>query len=386
MRLENSRVHNRSKSQNYSMNIYRENRIKNATILIVAIFQLVVWPIHLSKASEFQIQFGVETRAQKNIYTPREDIVLHVNVDPKIKNKILYHWQDFHGDKLTSSVPLPDDNPLLIAAPKYPPRYLGLVLTPTTPDSALPNRRPGEMREYGFSILPERTSVVNEFNPDSWFGIVHGDIYDPYLRGWIKTLTWKTTRPKWWLRETNKRKRRGLVELPIITGSAWKSSDNLAITTDQLTKLDNRIYQFFSANPNIIYWETGIEENLKGRYKSRYYLTNLSSKARIVRAAADRINPNIKLVYQIANIRPNDVEIFLQSDAAKYYDVISLHPYNWPNFPDPEKWLASFLEEVRLIMAKNGFDLPIWFTEVGAPQNDNHPGEFFGYPRTNKKV
>jgi hypothetical protein len=64
----------------------------------------------------------------------------------------------------------------------------------------------------------------------------------------------------------------------------------------------------------------------------------------------------------------------------------SLHPYAWPDFPTPEEWLEEFLRATQRMMLANGFAMPIWFTEVGAPHHGTYPGGLFGYPDRRTKV
>lgn len=142
------------------------------------------------------------------------------------------------------------------------------------------------------------------------------------------------------------------------------------------------MHQYFQANPTSLYWELGIEENLGFRRqgdKWPYYWPNLEAKARAVRDAATAVNPQIKLIFQIAEIDPKSLDKFLASDAAKQFDILSLHPYAWPDFPPPDKWMPDYLAEAHALMTKYGAVKPIWFTEIGAPVNGN-PGGFFGYP------
>lgn len=140
--------------------------------------------------------------------------------------------------------------------------------------------------------------------------------------------------------------------------------------------------QYFRATPDVHYWELGIEENLKYRGHRKdwpYFWPNLEAKVRAVRRAAAASHTDIKLIYQIAETDPQTVNEFCANGASRQFDVLSLHPYAWPDFAPPEKWMLEYLAQVRSSMIRYNAVKPIWFTEIGAPLNGN-PGGFFGYP------
>ena len=85
-----------------------------------------------------------------------------------------------------------------------------------------------------------------------------------------------------------------------------------------------------------------------------------------------------KLVVQIAEPggRPADVDEFSSAAHSDWTDLInsegnillSLHPYAWPDFRDPDIWLADTMDHVHACMDEAGISpstLPIWYTEVG---------------------
>ncbi len=51
----------------------------------------------------------------------------------------------------------------------------------------------------------------------------------------------------------------------------------------------------------------------------------------------------------------------------------------------PDEWMENLLQSARSSMKKVGREIPIWFTEIGAPHHGN-PGGFFGYPSTGVSV
>lgn len=180
---------------------------------------------------------------------------------------------------------------------------------------------------------------------------------------------------------------KGLEELPIITGAPWTSDDASPIAAGQLESIRALAREYFSADARAQYWEVGIEENLSPEYLKAYYWPNLVAKIRAVREAANQVNPGIRLIYQVAGLDIEAAQRFAASDAAQFFDILSLHPYAWPDFPDPETWLEDYVGTVRQHLQGNGIgDMPIWFTEVGAPHHGNHVGGFFGYPSTGAQV
>ncbi|MGD2137720.1 MAG: hypothetical protein PVF08_05630, partial [Gammaproteobacteria bacterium] len=342
---------------------------------------LVVW--RCAAAGEVQVE--IEDDAVNHAHPAGQPFTIHIRIDHGGPGVVRYHWCDFRGRPLTEPEPLESRKTTAIAAPDGHTGYLGLVLAPSTPELVLPNRAPGEQREYGFALLPA-AARAHEINPASPFGMVHARTKDPYLEGWVKTMTWETASPKWWAYEIEKRRSRGMLELPIVDGDGWKTDDTRPISPAELDLLGARIKRYFAAHPATRYWELGIEENLSRRFKQPYYWPNLAAKVRVVRKAADEINPDIRLVYQIAELRMKAIRKFLQDPVAREFDILSLHPYAWPDFPSPEEWLDDFIDEVRSLMHTEGLNMPIWFTEVGVPHHGNRPGEFFGYPKKRARV
>ena len=336
-------------------------------------------------ATPAEVTVELQDDAPDHVHIADAPFDIRIKVDYSGPGIVKFHWQDFSGKPVTSPRPLETGRLVSITAPSGHTGYLGLVLAPATAEITLPNRQPGEAREYGLAVLPQEAST-RLVDTQSRFGMVHADLQDPYLRGWIKTMTWKTTSSKWWGDEMEKRRSLGLQELPVVVGDEWKTDDNSPVTSEQLGQLHSRVRRYFAAHPATEYWETGIEENLRHRYQTPYYWENLSAKARAVRDAADDVNPNIQLIYQIAELRPEDAKRFLQSEATDYYAILSLHPYAWPDFPDPEEWLEEYLESINRLIKDSRSSMSVWLTEVGVPHHGNYPGEFFGYPEKGARV
>lgn len=332
-----------------------------------------------------QARLFIRDNMEYHVHPAGQQFSLQIKLEYDKQGTVRYHWRDFRGQVLTAPVMLQKGKMATILAPEGHTGYLGLVLEPTTSQLALPDRVAGEAREYGFALLPP-AKLERIADKHSRFGMVHADLEDPYLQGWVKTMTWKTASPKWWNSLLEKRRSLGLLELPIIVGDEWKSSDTSPIEQAQLDRLESKIGEYFGAHPATQYWETGIEENLRHRYETQWYWPNLGAKIKAVNSAADKLNADIRLVYQIAELKLQDVRIFLENPVSDNYEVLSLHPYAWPDFPSPEEWLDAYINEVRLLLKSKNPHMPIWFTEVGAPHHGGQPGKLFGYPGKGVRV
>lgn len=344
---------------------------------------LVAWA-RMASCSPAEIEIG--DSAPYYVHPPRKHFTVDVEVSHSGAAAVTYHWQDFRGQPLGEPSLVVPGRKTSIRSPSTETGYYGLVFRSRDARVVLPQREPGEEREFGFAVLPPRSVSDRSLDPASPFGVVHADIRDPYLPAWVKTTTWNSTDARKWKKKMRERREAGLLELPIIAGKEWKTEDGDSIDGDRLGELGTRVRSYFEADPLVQYWELGIEENLRKNFRTRYYWQNLAVKVRVVREAARAVNPDVKLIYQIAERRHRDIKAFLRSDAAKLFDILSLHPYAWPDFPSPETWIEEFITWVRIQMAESGIDMPIWFTEVGAPHHGNHPDLFFGYPKKGARV
>ncbi|MCK5190191.1 MAG: hypothetical protein KAR12_09080, partial [Methylococcales bacterium] len=350
----------------------------------VLFFLLLTGSFLLATAKELndrQVENVFDHQQVENIIiTIQDDAPLHVHpegklfsirvkVDSPYPSKIFCQWYDFRGYPLSEPIKLVSGRGVDVLSPSSTVGYYGLVFKSNDSRLAFSNRQIGENREYGFTIIKPRAETARLTDADSPFGVVHARLYDPFLPPWIKTLTWKTFSAKHWKQQIEKRQQQlGVIELPLIVGYEWDSDDSQEIPPAQLEALGSRIKQYFEAQPNLLYWELGLEENIKKRFKKDHYWDNLEKKVRTVREAANGVNPKIKLIYQIAGLNIKSIKKFSKSKAAKVFDIISLHPYAWPNFIDPELWLIDYLKNARLIMKEHELEgMPIWFTEVGVP-------------------
>jgi hypothetical protein len=362
-------------------------------LVLLAPGWVFAWPVCLAAA-----EASIEIRDDNpfHVHEPDEPFSISVRLTNASWGSVRYHWQDDQGLDLSWPRSVRSDVWQTIRSPARAPGYYGLVFETTAPDLALPGRTLGEAREYGFAVLYWPTPEQSELNQSSVFGVVHADPNDPYLGGWSKTTTWEMARGDQavgpmnaaeWLSHTVHARDKGLEELPIITGAPWTSDDASPIAAGQLESIRSLAREYFSADARAQYWEVGIEENLSPEYAKAFYWSNLAAKMRAVREAANQVDPGIRLIYQVAGLDIEAAQRFAASDAAQFFDILSLHPYAWPDFPDPETWLEDYVGAVRQHLQSNGIgNMPIWFTEVGAPHHGNHPGGFFGYPSTGAQV
>ena len=282
-----------------------------------------------------------------------------------------YQWRDFRGNPLGPVLSIAGGVLTTVSSPSATPQpgYYGLTFV--ADDSSVTfNASSGSRKEIGFVVLPDQSITDRKFAPESPFGITHADLDDPYISTWVKTLTWNTTASKWWNGEMARRRDAGLQELPIVSGDGWVSDDSVAVPADFLAALEDKFRAYISADRAIEHWELGREENLSSRFEQRAYFANLESKAKVIRRASTDATPNLRLLYQIGGRSLGDAKAFFASAAVDDFDIFAPHPYAWPDFPTPEMWLESYIAKQRDAMRQHGVDFPIWFTEIGAPQND----------------
>ncbi len=334
----------------------------------------------ISLADNVPVSITLEDSAKWHVHLPHQKFAVNLKADFGASGALQYHWTNYAGTPLSSPVPLTGGRLERIESPMDTVGYYGLVLSSPDQRTTLPNRQTHENLEFGFAILPEPATARASLA--ARFGIVHGDKADPYMPVWLKTLTWETAGHQLWGWEIQQRLSLGKLELPNLSQEFWVTDDSRPITSSELEALKQRAKLYFAASEIQPYWETGVEENLQPRYRARYYWQNLASKAQSLKAAAQEVNRSVKLVYQVANLTPQQVDEFLGSDAAKAYDVLALHPYAWPDFNTPEMWLEDFMATVRRSAEQHAWNKPLWFTEVGAPHFGNVTGGFFGYPQS----
>lgn len=216
----------------------------------------------------------------------------------------------------------------------------------------------------GIAAFPPQGSPDRSSSP---FGIVKGGVGDRVIApAWVKTV-WTpqavdgtSVDTHSWRRLLEAARKFNQIEVPVVADEVWKSGD--------IEEIKNEMRHFFQADPHVTVWEMGLEENLQSGWEEN--LPETAQKLAAVRQVKDSINPDIKLAYQIVGDTGKSLETFLKSEASNYVDIIALHPYGWPDFKPPELWLDRYLAEVKSLKTTYGKNLPVWFTEVGAPTDE----------------
>jgi hypothetical protein len=305
-------------------------------------------------------------------------------------------WRDFKGGVISGEFPLTPCLPNTVSAGDSPAvGYYGLNLAVEDENCRFfDGFAPGETKEYGFAVLPQKDAAARVFNENTFFGMAHAPYTDPYIAGYSKTQTWMRTNfdADGWRDKIAAAREYGLEEEIICTGEPWAWDDSEPITQNRLDELYSLLLQHFQADPTVKYWELGREENISstGNYRKEYYWDNLEAKARAAANARDDAGAaDIKLVYQIVGIAPTVADNFLNHAASRYFDVISIHPYDWNNnavfntFRDPESngWFTNMVAGINAKLAAVGrTGMEIEFSEIGAPHQEIFTPGAYRYP------
>ncbi len=302
-----------------------------------------------------------------------------------------YQWVDWKGHNLGAAVVVPDSSLSFVvnspAGVTLSPGYYGLRLLPEGTVIGVP--KGGTRKELGFVLLqPFATNDVDYQRSATWpYGMTHADIAEPYLQyKWTKT-TWPPSFWNWdaksstgsfnaagWQSRFERVSKHGRTDLPVVTGDPWST------TPVDVKGIGILAQAVFTATPNVPAWEWGIEEAHEGwdAAASKSFYDALALKMREVRAQANS-NGAAKtlLVHQVEGVwstiptRSDCAKAFFESEALQYVDVLSLHPYAWPDFISPDKWLDLHLKTLNAYKAASTKpNLPIWMTEVGCVIDD----------------
>lgn len=332
-----------------------------------------------TNASDVQIE--VLDTTSFHIFPPSEPFsfdILATSTSDLSRANLHYQWRDFRGQPMGPPISFSAGARITVSSPSDAPAvgYYGLAFLSDDPGVTF-NEASGSRKEIGFVVLPPRATEDRLAPEDSPFGVVHANLSDPNISGWVKTLTWNTIGSERWQSEMVRRRTTGLQELPIIVGDGWTSEDSVVVSERFLATLKDKVRLYFEADAATDHWELGLEENLNQRFSQPVYFANLKAKAAAARDVAEEVNSNVRFVYQIAARNSVDAEKFFASEAASEFDILAPHPYAWPDFPTPDEWLAKFIAELRIAMQRHNVDFPLWFTEIGAPQNDAHVLQMF---------
>lgn len=295
--------------------------------------------------------------------------------------------RDFKGNALSAryGLTLCQDNTCW-SPPNAPQGYFGLEFSNSnTSCSFFDGYAPGEPKEYGFAVMPIKTTANRTLNTASHFGMVQADYNDPYIYGYNKTLQWKPASfdPDVWRADITTHRNAGLEDKILVSGSGWDSplSDSQPLDSDSdfINTFRTTMQNHFAADPTVVHWELGREENLRSYYNTGYYWQNLDTKVQAAKDARTNAGAmNAKFIYQIALSKPNTkIDNFFNNSASEKFDILSLHPYDWndnvTNFRDPEEgsqWMKTLIDYTRSKMIAANKIMPIQFTEMGAPHQN----------------
>lgn len=122
-------------------------------------------------------------------------------------------------------------------------------------------------------------------------------------------------------------------------------------------------------------FEVWNEQNHGGKKMSpAEYLVVLKSAAEEIRA----MSPDARIaIGGFAGVPLDYIEELYALGAARHFDIMNVHAYSVPDAPEGR--LDKMLENLRLLMARNGdADKPVWITEIGQPTNEPLPGYDIG--------
>jgi hypothetical protein len=326
-----------------------------------------------------------------HVFAPGKAFSFTLTLGPGSSGVTGYQWVDWKGNSLGVAVAVADSSLSFAvnspAGATLDPGYYGLRLLPE--GTVLGEAGSGTRHELGFVLLqPFAADDPHYQRSTTWpYGMTHGDIADPYLQyKWTKT-TWPTAFWKWdaktsagsfdaagWRSAFEKVSKHGRTDLPLVTGEPWSS------TPVDLKGIGVLAASVFKATPEVLAWEWGIEEAHEGLdfATSKAFYDVLAPKMREVRTQANSSGAaKTLLVHQLEGVwstiptRADGAKAFFQSEALRYVDVLSLHPYPWPDFISPDKWLDAHLKTVNAFKAASPKPhLPIWMTEMGCTTDD----------------
>ena len=165
---------------------------------------------------------------------------------------------------------------------------------------------------------------------------------------------------------------RGVKVLPILYGipgwaqPAYEHLDEFREYIRQTTA------HFGMKMPVVEIWN---EQNISGFWKDpnpTNYLTVLKAAYETVKS----VEPRVRVSFGgTAGVPMGFIEEVYKLGGAKYFDILSIHPYSHPS--QPEGHMDAQIEKLRAIMAKYGDEKkPLWITELGWPTHKMNVGGF----------
>ena len=350
-----------------------------------------------SATAQNEIQMSVLSGTNAyNVFAPGQSFQFNLRpniVSGSAPGDLAYQWIDFQGNTLSSPQSLAAGQSNTISSPfaSMDVGYYGLqFLGSNTSFNPQTNKR----NELGFSVLP--TNTDRAIDSSSFFGMVQHDYNDPYVNpGYIKTRTnvhaynsgTGVVDAGSWQSQIGTRYSQGQLEIPLVNATPWPSSDNSPIPQSQLNDLQSMFQQYMTADDRVPAWELGIEEQLSSH--GAYYWQNLREKFKTFNAARDTVFPGgggPQLGYQVVNYSSSWINQLFSSPstdpgsqpAGDEIDFLAIHPYDWAGFRDAEQWHDARFNTMKSQLTGFGKqNLPIWYTEGGAPINDAEVPQLF---------
>ena len=121
------------------------------------------------------------------------------------------------------------------------------------------------------------------------------------------------------------------------------------------------------------YWEVWNEPDGAGFWYNKPDPAEYAILLKATYTEIKKIDPELTvLISGFSGIPYGYIEGVYKADAADYFDIMAVHPYRYPRYPE-EASLKDDLDKLRDLMAKYGDqDKPIWLTELGWPTHKNH--------------
>lgn len=114
------------------------------------------------------------------------------------------------------------------------------------------------------------------------------------------------------------------------------------------------------------YWEVWNEPNIsfwKPKPDAGQYTTLLKATYATIKA----VNPKLQVVFGgTAGVPLDYLRQCFEQGACDAFDVLAVHPYQYPTSPDASK-LVRELQDTRALLTEFGSRAPIWITEFGWP-------------------
>lgn len=114
------------------------------------------------------------------------------------------------------------------------------------------------------------------------------------------------------------------------------------------------------------YWEVWNEPNI-GFWKPKPNPTEYTALLKATYATIKAINPALNVVYGgTAGVPFDFLRTTFEQGATKAFDVLAVHPYQYPTVPESSKLVRDLLK-TRQLLVEFGSTAPVWITEFGWP-------------------